>query len=54
MYCGTRKHYWIGEVQHAYRCMLAQAGRNGTVSRLLAQADTCLTTAVDTAWLAAA
>jgi len=35
MYCGTAKHYSLGEVQSAYKPLLAQAGRNGTAGRIL-------------------
>jgi hypothetical protein len=28
MYCGTRKHYLVGEVQSAYESIPAQAGKN--------------------------
>jgi hypothetical protein len=32
MFCGTAKHYSIGEVQSAYLAILAQAGRHGNVA----------------------
>src|SRR5262249_41007052 len=34
MYRGTRKHSVVGEVLHAYRTILAQAGNNGDGRRM--------------------
>ena len=47
------KHDSIGKVQDVLPSILAQASRTGKRAGLLAQASTCLTTAVETAWLAA-
>jgi hypothetical protein len=42
MYCGTAKHYLIGEVQSAYGPILAQAGGIGNRNRLSAKATQTL------------
>jgi hypothetical protein len=33
IYCGTAKHYLIGEVQNAYTSIFAQQGGNGNARR---------------------
>ena len=39
IYCGTRKHYLIGEVEVSYESILAQASAVGNHTRLSAKAN---------------
>jgi hypothetical protein len=52
-YHGTGKQHSVGKVQGVRYLMLAQKGESRNGLGLLAQAAARLTTAVETAWLAA-